>query len=78
MGPSDGGWDAKVGRAHFVSDDSKKNALRFRMGQGDFVLKMGQNGAKNVQFGALDIAYGLCSKNTTVKRKEIVNYEFKN
>ena len=52
MGPSDGGWDAKVGRAHFVSDDSKKNALRFRMGQGDFVLKMGQNGAKNMKFGA--------------------------
>lgn len=42
-----------------MSDDSKKNALRFRMGQGDFVLKIGQNGAKNVQFGGLGIAYGL-------------------
>jgi len=50
MGPSNGGWDARVRRVLFVSDISKKKALRFRMGQGDFVLKIGQNGAKNVQF----------------------------
>jgi len=35
------------------------------MGQGDFVLKMGQNEAKNVTFGVFGVSYSMCSKNTT-------------
>jgi len=36
----------------------KKRGVHLHMGQGDFVLKIGQNGAKNVQFWVLGIAYG--------------------